>query len=188
MLRFVLIRHGQTEWNLERRIQGCLNSDLTKDAISKLKQIELPTLRYPVMYTSDLGRACESARIIASLIGVDFTQDFRLRERKFGVLEGKVINQEHQLREQWQAYHQRYTKKVGNAFDFESEAEFEQRICSFLSELDKHPSHSDVVIVSHGEWIRAFINIVEGIPSWHGGRGIEDNGSPVIIDMLVEIN
>jgi len=183
-----LIRHGQTEWNLERRIQGCRNSDLTKDAISKLKQIELPKLRYPVMYTSDLGRACESARIIANLIGIEFTQDSRLRERKFGVLEGKVVNHDHQLRKQWQAYHQRYIEKIGNEFGFESEADFEQRICSFLSELNKHPSQSDIVIVSHGEWIRAFINVVEGIPSWHSGRGIEANGSPVILDALVEIN
>lgn len=181
-MRFILIRHGQTEWNLQRKIQGWCNSELTKNAITELKKINLPKLHSPIIYSSDLGRASQTASIVSDVVGATFTLDFRLRERKFGVLEGKVINEDHSLNDQWLAYQNRYTKKIGNGFGFESEAEFEQRILSFIALLKKHSKNSDIVIISHGEWIRAFINIIDGIPSWYRGRGVEENGAFVMIE------
>lgn len=187
-MRFILIRHGQTRWNLQRRIQGWCDSELTQDSIAKLKKISLPELQKTILYTSDLGRATQTAEIIANLIGVQPTLEKRLRERKFGALEGKVIDQDMQLCEAWRAYHQRYKKKIGNAYGFESEDDFEHRILSFISMLNKHAKNSDIVIISHGEWIRAFSNIVAGTLSWHYGRGVEANGVPVIIESDISIN
>ena len=181
-MRLFLIRHGQTKWNSECRIQGWLDSPLTQEAVSRLEQIELPQSDKLIVFSSDLDRAVHSARIIAEKAGVKVVKDSRLRERNFGVLQGKVIDKEESLQAAWDKYHQRYQQKLNSAFGVESESKFEQRIVSFLSGLQSLDPNSDVVIVGHGEWLRAFINIIQGIPSWHYGCGIKANASPVILE------
>lgn len=180
-MRFILIRHGQTEWNLKGRIQGWLDSKLTKDAVVGLKTTDLPKLYNPILFSSDLGRANQSGEIIANRIGTHVISDSRLRERRLGELEGKIADKDHHLHAHWRAYQNRYTKQIGNAFGIESEQDFEKRIRSFMASVNEQSSESDIVIVSHGEWIRAFINILEGIPSWHSGSGIPDNGRAILL-------
>ncbi|WP_375749709.1 histidine phosphatase family protein [Vibrio sp. HN007] len=193
-MKLILVRHGQTEWNLERRIQGWKNSALTDDAKEKLSGSTLSELNSsvrgsPVFYSSDLGRAYESAQILAHSYSSNVIADRRLRERKLGVLEGKVIDLDQELMPFWRVYHNRYSEKMESAFGVESESDFESRILTFIEHLRQRHADNDntIVIVSHGEWIRAFINIINGIPSWHKGRGIEDNGLPVILELPILI-
>ncbi|CAM2866376.1 histidine phosphatase family protein [Vibrio rarus] len=181
-MRLILLRHGQTQWNRENRIHGWGNSDLTPSAIRQLKQWIPPTLRNPIVYASDLGRAKQTASIIAEKIGTEFTLDARLRERQFGVLQGRVIDQDRPLAKAWHLYHHRYLSKTGQQFGFECEWDFERRIGDFFSDLNKSFAHlndntarADIVIISHGEWIRAAINLLQGRPSWHEGQGITSN-------------
>ncbi|MDG3085188.1 histidine phosphatase family protein [Vibrio hannami] len=186
-MKIVLIRHGQTEWNLDRRIQGWHNSPLTSEAEELLRQLPLPELVSPIIYSSDLGRSHQSAQILADRLGLSVITDTRLRERKLGVLEGKVIDQDHELTSFWNAYHRRYEYKMDAVFGAESEQDFESRILSFLHDIVQMNEQylgdeKEVVVVSHGEWIRAFINILSGVPSWRKGRGIENNGTPFVLE------
>lgn len=189
-MKVIIVRHGQTEWNLEKRIQGWQNSPLTSDAVRKLSgktanELKSSVQGNPVFYSSDLGRAYDSATILARSYDTDVIADKRLRERKLGVLEGKVIDQDKELAAFWSAYHNRYTQKMESVFGVESESAFESRILSFMDDIEHLYADTNraVVIVSHGEWIRAFINIVNALPSWHKGRGIEDNGMPVMLNL-----
>ncbi len=86
----LVIRHGETVWNRQNRFQGHGDSPLSRvgrdqaRAVgARLKQISIDT-----MICSDLGRAVETATIIADSTGHGIHTDPRLRERSFGVLEG----------------------------------------------------------------------------------------------------
>lgn len=182
MRRLILIRHGQTHWNQQRRIHGWLDSPVTEKALLQLQKMQLPVLNNPVIFCSDLGRAKQSAEIIASKLALPITIDSRLRERSFGVLQGKVIDHDPHLHHEWASYHHRYQHKLDTVSGVESEDEFAQRIYAFLSDLNMVDARRDVFIVSHGEWLRALSNIICGIPSWHHGKGIVENATAIILE------
>lgn len=86
----LLIRHGETLWNLESRIQGHQNSPLTPLGIRQAHAVAERIARHKIdaIYTSDLRRASHTAEIIARRISMASQPNPRLRERNFGVLEG----------------------------------------------------------------------------------------------------
>jgi len=93
-----LLRHGQTEWNVEGRYQGQLNSPLTSLGIEQAKQNALKLQKYlnineVKLFASPLGRARETAEIIAQECGVDvskiiFEED--IQEVNYGIFEGQT--------------------------------------------------------------------------------------------------
>jgi probable phosphoglycerate mutase len=180
-VRLILVRHGQTRWNSEKRIQGWQDSELTPQARAGIQQLTLPDLHHPVIYSSDLGRAYQSARLLADRFSAGVVQDKRLRERCFGILEGRVIDQVPELAAHWQSYHQRYQHTMTDVPGVETESVFEQRIYGFLQYLAHAHGAGDIILVSHGEWLRALDNILSGLVSWHKGAGIPLNGEPRVI-------
>jgi probable phosphoglycerate mutase len=182
-MRLVLLRHGQTQWNAERRIHGWLDSPLTAQAKKNLTTLMLPLLNNPLIYSSDLGRAYASAAIISNRFGVDIIIDKRLRERKFGILQGRVIDQDKHLQPYWSIYHQRYIHKISGLPGVESEQVFASRISSFLNDIDKLEANRDIIIVGHGESLRSLDNIIHGLPSWQQGKGLQGNALIVVLKL-----
>ncbi len=86
----IVIRHGETEWNLKGRFQGHKDSPLSPLGRTQAAALgrRLATESFDVLYSSDLGRALQTAGAIASLSGHTIKTDPQLRERNFGVLEG----------------------------------------------------------------------------------------------------
>lgn len=88
-----LIRHGETEWNRAKRLQGTKDSPLTKtgryqaQAIAKCLEESPPR----AMMTSPLGRAKATASIIAAHLGIEHAEDMRLSEMGFGAAEGLTL-------------------------------------------------------------------------------------------------
>lgn len=183
-MRLVVIRHGQTEWNREQRLQGWQDSKLTSQARAHLATMPLPIMANPVVISSDLGRAVQTAAIIARRLECDVITDARLRERQFGLFEGKVIDCQRGLAgSAWRDYHARHRIPLGDRYQVEPEPIFESRIIEFTASLRAQYDQQDVLLVSHGEWIRAFYNIQSGTPSWQLGQGIEANARPIIFDL-----
>lgn len=89
MLQVYLVRHGETQWNAERRIQGQSDSPLTEKGVQQAWQVaeRARTLGITHVITSDLGRTQQTARIIADACGCDVMLEPRLRELDMGVLE-----------------------------------------------------------------------------------------------------
>lgn len=89
----MLIRHGETEWNRQERFQGHGDSVLT--GLGRCQAAEmgkrLQTWDFQKLISSDLGRAVETARIIATHTGHKVETDRLIRERNYGVLEGLTI-------------------------------------------------------------------------------------------------
>lgn len=88
-MKLYLLRHGATEWNLEKRIQGRTDIPLSESGRQVLSQLALPdALRISCWYTSPLQRATESARIL----GIDaITVESALIEMSWGEWEGQIL-------------------------------------------------------------------------------------------------
>ena len=93
--RFGLIRHAQTQWNLEKRIQGHSDSPLTAEGITQTARWgrELRQFSWSRILASDTGRAMETAKRINVFLKIPLASDSRLREQDWGRWAGKTISQ-----------------------------------------------------------------------------------------------
>jgi broad specificity phosphatase PhoE len=93
--RFALLRHGKTEWNQKRRIQGQRHSPLTSKGRAEAERwgLILKDIRWNRILTSDLGRAIATATLINQTLGVPLVEDSRLREQDWGKWTGKTVAQ-----------------------------------------------------------------------------------------------
>src|SRR3546814_10221871 len=99
--QFWLIRHGETQWNAERRLQGSLDIPLNTTGIEQAERLG-PYLRSPLFDTridtvvsSDLGRAYDTALAAAGHFQLPIERNQRLRERCYGIYEGQDRSEEH---------------------------------------------------------------------------------------------
>lgn len=93
--RFGLVRHAQTVWNREKRIQGQSDSPLTSDGKSQALRWGriLKQFSWNRILASDIGRARETAKIINQALDLSLQTDSRLREQDWGQWTGKTISQ-----------------------------------------------------------------------------------------------
>lgn len=86
MQQIFLVRHGETQWNAERRLQGQSNSPLTEQGQQQAKRVGERVAAYGITHiiSSDLGRAKQTAEIIAEFTGCPVSTDPRLRELNMG--------------------------------------------------------------------------------------------------------
>jgi 2,3-bisphosphoglycerate-dependent phosphoglycerate mutase len=157
----LLTRHGETDWNAERRWQGNSDPPLNERGREQARELAALLDGVDVVYSSDLARACETAEIIAERLGLEVRLDPRLRERSFGAWEGKT----------WDELEERHAEALGRwqagethgAEDSEPYEDFSGRVESFLEDvLRKHPAER-VLVVGHGGSIRAIHALAEGL-------------------------
>lgn len=88
--KLVLLRHGQTEWNADDRMQGQLDTELSELGRSQAKEAarELAAIRPLAVISSDLRRALDTATVLGEHAGVTVTTDERLRETNLGDWQG----------------------------------------------------------------------------------------------------
>ena len=93
--RILAVRHGQTLWNTQLRIQGHTDIGLDDTGLWQAQRLAeaLSNESIDAIYTSDLARACDTAHAVARKIGVDAVTDVSLRERHFGAFEGKTFSE-----------------------------------------------------------------------------------------------
>jgi probable phosphoglycerate mutase len=105
--RLILVRHGETAWNLSGRHQGHLDSPLTARGQAQARALanRFAQEALDVLYTSDLGRAVATTQVISDRTGKPFRVDPRLRERNLGIFHG-LTREEMKLRfpVEFQAY------------------------------------------------------------------------------------
>ncbi|XP_010268714.1 PREDICTED: phosphoglycerate mutase-like protein 4 isoform X2 [Nelumbo nucifera] len=156
----IVVRHGETMWNADGRIQGHLDVELNEvgrqqaaavaDRLSKEYKIS-------AIYSSDLKRALETAQIIAGKCGsVEVIQDPGLRERHLGDLQGVVYHEAAKLKPKaFQAFisHKTNQEIPGGG---ESLDQLHQRCTSTLERIGRKHKGDRVVVVAHGGVIRSF--------------------------------
>jgi probable phosphoglycerate mutase len=161
----ILVRHGETVWNIEGRLQGQLDSSLSELGIAQAKAIanRLQQEDFSAIYSSDLDRAYQTAIQIAALNGHKVVTDKRLREKHIGVFEGLTITEaQAKYPEVYQAYLRQlvdYAIPGG-----ESLAQIQQRAVNVFDELVQRHAKERLVVVSHGGLLSSFISHILGIP------------------------
>ena len=88
---FYIVRHGQTDWNILGKTQGHGNSDLTPQGIEQAKELSEDIGKYSIDYifSSDLGRAMQTAQILGDKLNIEVQKTEALREMGFGVWEDR---------------------------------------------------------------------------------------------------
>lgn len=167
MLQVYLVRHGETEWNAARRIQGQSDSPLTAKGEYQARQVARRVRPEGITHiiTSDLGRTRHTAQIIAQACGCDVINDARLRELHMGVLEERFIDSLTPQEEQWRK------QMVDGTADAripqgESMTELGERVRAALENCLTLPQGSKPLIVSHGIALGCLISTVLGLPAY----------------------
>jgi broad specificity phosphatase PhoE len=161
----LLVRHGESVWNAEGRVQGHQDSRLSERGReqSRLAAEHLSRLSIGAIYSSDLGRAQETADMIAAPHGLTVATASALRERNYGVLEGQTV--EDAARTQgiwflpWQADRLNSSPPGG-----ERQPEMCQRVVEALRAIARAYPGQTVVVVTHGGPIKSAIYEVLRIP------------------------
>ncbi|POU04417.1 MULTISPECIES: 2,3-diphosphoglycerate-dependent phosphoglycerate mutase GpmB [Enterobacteriaceae] len=167
MLQVYLVRHGETQWNAERRIQGQSDSPLTAKGEQQAKQVaeRAKALGITHVIASDLGRTQRTAEIIADLCGCEITLDARLRELDMGVLEKRPIESLTEEEEQWRRQLVNGTSD-GRIPDGESMQELSDRMHAALATCLELPEGSRPLLVSHGMALGCLVSTILGLPAW----------------------
>lgn len=163
--RLFIIRHGQTDWNVVGRLQGSTDIPLNDIGRAQAETASAALMRVletePIVVTSPLERARDTAQIIAAAAGVPVEADDRLRERAYGVWEGHTMAE---IAQQWpQEYEKR---KNGIPYDLpgmESDAATGNRVAAAAREWCAD-AERDVVFVSHGSAARMGVTVLAGLP------------------------
>jgi len=161
---FIVVRHGQTQWNRERRVQGFLDSALTDEGVAQAQAIaqRLSGERFDALLSSDLGRAVATARAIAERTGHALRTDVRLRERNYGALEGLTREEFRKVDPAAAAGHE--SRDPDHALSGgESQRRFVQRIAAAFDSLADEYAGKRIVVVSHGGVLAGFYRHISHI-------------------------
>ena len=157
---FRLARHGQTEWNIEHRIQGQLDSSLTQEGKLQALQLALScrSLNITKILTSPLGRAVETAEICAKELQLNIKKIIGFEERHFGCWQGKLTSEVKS--------HNDYTEITSQITDCKPElgesavellVRFETALKKELGRLDNIAESHCYLIIIHGDILRCFM-------------------------------
>lgn len=164
MIQVYLIRHGETEWNAARRIQGQSNSPLTALGELQARQVarRLSTMGMTHVIASDLGRAKQTGQIIADACGLPLQTDARLRELHMGVLEERLLDGLSSEEEGWRKRMVDGTPG-GRIPQGESMDELAERMHAALNACRELPEGSRPVLISHGIALGCLIGTILGL-------------------------
>ena len=150
-MKLCIVRHGETAWNAEGRVQGQLDIPLSPTGHAQARALAqvLAQERFDVVYSSDLTRVRQTAEPLLQLLRKKVHLDERLRERHYGIFQGVTYSE---VRERFVDDWLRFKNKDPD-YDFqtgESLRTFEQRCLSLFRELLEEEKGKDVLVFSHG--------------------------------------
>lgn len=147
----ILIRHGETEWNREGRVQGHLDSALTAEGVAQAEAcaLRLQSESFDHVYASDLVRARRTAGILNASPKLPVRYEPALRERCYGIGEGKTYLELDAM------YPELSSRSRSTDADFaitggESRRQFHQRITGVLPQIVEAHAGKRILVVTHG--------------------------------------
>lgn len=168
---FYLVRHGETQWNKEGRLQGQKNSDLTSQGVAMVETLARTMQSLPVaaIYSSDLGRALQTAQILAKAHHLTVIESKEIRERTFGEYDGWLRQDfKEKTKELWKKFEKLPDHKKRNfsfATGYESDNQIVKRLENFLFTIAPRHKNQTVVVVTHGAILRTFLSHLGILPA-----------------------
>lgn len=168
-LELMLIRHGETEYDVEpRRIGGWSDDSLTtwgEHQVQKLcirlrAWLEVEKIRPTALYASTLKRAEETARMVSEFVNIAPMQKSGLREMNKGKLTGLTIAE---VKEKFGEFYQAKLPPYKPWPDGEHYVEFHGRVVACLEKIVEQHTDGLVIVVTHGGPINVFLREIAGI-------------------------
>lgn len=187
-MKIYFVRHGETDWNKERKIQGQVDIPLNEFGRHLARETAkgLRDVPFDVCFTSPLGRARETAQIILQGRDVPILEDKRILEMNFGVLEGKCCSKEGwDVPDSFQMFFDdpvHYQAPEGGE-DFQAVRE---RTGDFLNWLFAQEQYQDstVLVTTHGAAMAGLLNNLKKKPlAEYWGVGVHKNCGVTEVDV-----
>lgn len=174
-MKIYVVRHGETQWNALKKIQGTADIPLNEKgvALALVTGDALRGVHFDAAFSSPLKRAYETAKCVLGDRNIPIITDARIREISFGVMEGTCLleNDGGEFAENFQLFFhapQKYQPPEGG----ESLEEVCERTGAFLSELltDEKYEDATILVASHGCAVRAMLQrfYKDDLGFWHG--------------------
>lgn len=188
-MKIYLIRHGETDWNLQRLLQGSTDIPLNENGLelARVTAQGLKDVPFDRIYTSPLKRARQTAEILRGERNIPIIEEPRLKEICFGIYEGYCCSREHYTIPD-PAFMKFFTDP-GNyepPRGAESIAQLCQRTTEFLHEIADNPENADKTLLfsSHGAAVKGLLSsltIKDMKDFWNGG--VHKNCGVTILDV-----
>ena len=158
-----IIRHGQTEWNKENRIQGHKDSPLSAQGALEAQRTSqtIQAMQFDAIYSSDLGRAKQTARLVLSPMQYKQAQfNVYLRERCLGIYDGARRNRvEDNLQLSFHLFKDiDFVPKLG-----ESITQLRTRISLCIQYVHTHHKNQHILVITHGMFLKQLHHIIKGV-------------------------
>lgn len=162
--RIIAVRHGETSWNVDARIQGQTDIGLNDTGRWQARRVGLALAGEGIsaIYTSDLGRARETACSIAEASGAPVTPHTGLRERCFGLFEGRTFDE---IQRAWPQHAHDWRKRIPDwqpPDGGESLLQLRARVTLTLEGLAARHLGQQIVVVAHGGVLDAIYRVATG--------------------------
>lgn len=157
----ILVRHGQTQWNVERRLQGQTDKPLTNEGLEQAHAVAKRAALFSidVIYSSNLLRAKKTAEIIGLELNLPVIINNRFNERDFGDWEGNTWEETEAI-----LGNSREELRTSTPPNGESLKDFANRVTSALDEVIKKEHGKTVLIVCHAGILHSLIRHLKNIP------------------------
>ena len=164
--RLVLVRHGETQWNLAGRIQGYqADSPLTAQGEAQAQALGVRFAREGIdlLFASDLGRTLQTAEPIARATGVELVREPGLRERAYGIFEGRTFAE---IETEYPEDHARMRVRDPHyaAPGGESAVQFHARILETLERIARQAMGRRAAVVTHQGVLGVMYRHANGLP------------------------
>ncbi len=160
----ILIRHGETEWNSQQRMQGHSNSDLSEVGRGQIQALGelMKNVSFDYIYSSDSLRARQTAEAITQYSGHTLQFDQRIREKNLGVFEGLTSTE---AKERHPEIYRLFKTAGANYVidEGESTQQLLERALEFIEEIRLRHPQERVVMVTHGGVVRVLMKHALGL-------------------------
>lgn len=168
MTEIILIRHGETDWNAERRLQGHLDIALNAEGRRQAAALGRALQDEPLaaIISSDLQRAQHTAMAIASAQGMTVLTEIRLRERCYGAFEGlRYADIAERYPQDYLAWQSRDVdaRSPGGVHTAETLREFSARVVTAIMRLAAEYEDQKIAVVAHGGVLECIYRHAHGI-------------------------
>lgn len=159
-LTVFLVRHGESEWNLEGRLQGqTSNIPLTELGRSQALRAatQLANCNAQIVVSSDLLRAAETARIIAQNLSIPLRLENDLREQSLGIFEGRLVVEAHRETNDTDWLNPRWRPAGGESLE-----DVYTRLERLFRKLEEEYLGGQIIVVTHGDTARTALALLRG--------------------------
>jgi len=183
LIKIFIARHGETAWNVEGKIQGRSDPDLTPQGIAQslalLEQLKGRSLS--AIYTSTLQRSIRTAQPIATFLDLPVQKRPELNEMAFGIFEGvQVSSFNEDLKREWERFKEdRFTYRIPGAENFTDVA---NRLKPFKEKILRDHAGQEILVIGHMIVNRFLIGMLLEYPLEEIQRTEQHNGFVYLVE------